>query len=111
LQAVVTTFKSVFEAIVKPVPATLPKTVQESWENFKAGAHKDAKSENAGKWFKDLSIEVLGEEASKVALARNYAFISRDAVNKPVDDPKKLQLGSRPMRADHFDAEDTERES
>jgi hypothetical protein len=47
---------------------------------------KNSEQTTRGKWFKDVSKKFLdGEEASKVALARNYAFRCREKSQMPVD--------------------------
>jgi energy-coupling factor transporter ATP-binding protein EcfA2 len=115
LQAVEETIKSSFEAMSKPVPPDLKDQVGKSWEVYQttrvrpsaakspkgaspkvpavksaidgpAEGEKERAFVNAGKWFKVLSKEVLGDSsggASKVALARNYVFLCRD---NPVED-------------------------
>jgi energy-coupling factor transporter ATP-binding protein EcfA2 len=53
---------------------------------------EDKTERNAGSWFKQLSAELLdGSGASKVALARNYAFFSRERDVKEGLDAKRFQ--------------------
>ena len=51
---------------------------------------EDKAEQNAGYWFKKISKELVGG-SSKVALARNYAFLSRDNEIKNALDDKKVQ--------------------
>ncbi len=122
LSAVEETLKSSYEAVSKSVPPDLSEQIAKSWESFssqrtgpgqlrqkKAESTAETKTEasgpaqiatgkaeqNAGSWFKTLSKELIGEPSggsSKVALARNYAFLSRE--NEDIKnglDLKKLQ--------------------
>jgi predicted ATPase len=51
----------------------------------------DRHEKNAGSWFKELSTDLIGPEgSSKVALARNYAFLSRENPIKDGLDVKKI---------------------
>jgi predicted ATPase len=53
---------------------------------------EDKTEENAGSWFKQFSTELVGSGgSSKVALARNYAFLSRESGVKDGLDPDKEQ--------------------
>lgn len=62
----------------KPTPATQANS-------------DDMHEKNAGSWFKELSTELIGPEgSSKVALARNYAFLSRENAIKDGLDVKKI---------------------
>jgi hypothetical protein len=92
LQAVILTLENAFESEGKKVPGDLSERVQKSWETRKSiperpekrpKSEKDEKDERktAGKWFKDLAKEVLGDEASKVVLARTYAEQCRQLKN------------------------------
>jgi hypothetical protein len=47
-------------------------------------------TKSTGKWFKDLAKQHVGDEASKVALARLYAFDCREQENLALD-PDCLQ--------------------
>ena len=74
-----------------PLPENLQTQILERWE-----AAKNVETTTRGKWFKDISKEFLGgQEASKVALARNYAFRCRDqniAVPEGADRENALAL-------------------
>jgi predicted ATP-dependent endonuclease of OLD family len=86
------TIRTAMEAIPKAVPVDLGKTVRDDWQKFQ-NAPKDPKQQpNAGKWFKEMCIEVMEEEASKVALARNYAFLCRERSKDTTPEPKRLAL-------------------
>jgi len=62
--------------------------LQEKWSQHVAGAQ----SQTRGKWFKDTSKEFLnGKEASKVALARAYAFRCRETREAPPEGAKRDQ--------------------
>lgn len=122
LSAVEETLKCSYEAISKSAPSDLSEQIAKSWESFSnqrtnSGQLRQKKAEsiaetktdaagtaqltvgkteqNAGSWFKNLSKELIGEPSggsSKVALARNYAFLSRE--NEDVKnglDSKKVQ--------------------
>lgn len=114
LRAVEETLKYSYEAISKAVPADLSAQIAKSWESFsnqKVNSSQPRQKraeepaaipsaavnpeENAGSWFKHLSRDLTGEPSggsSKVALARNYAFLSRENENiKDGLDPKKVQ--------------------
>jgi hypothetical protein len=104
-----------YEAISKAVPADLTVQVKKAWEEFarqraqpqqsKAkkpsevstenkgeGQPEERIEQNAGAWFKRFSAELVGPGgSSKVALARNYAFLSRDNDVKNGLDNKKVQ--------------------
>lgn len=73
VDAVVQTLVDAHKAESKSVPGDLENLVQASWD----GHLKDQKI-TTGRWFKSLSRQFLGDEASKVALSRNYALLSRD---------------------------------
>lgn len=95
IDAVEATLKDAFEAINKTVPQDLKEQVRSSWSAFSPTNSKPAKdmskeTSNAGRWFKELSKQLLEDEASKVALARNYAFLCRDKDPLPAADPKRL---------------------
>jgi predicted ATP-dependent endonuclease of OLD family len=114
LRAVEDTLISSFEAMEKKVPTDLRTAIHESWTAFTQNRSKPTKekrqtegavakesneemvktenAENAGGWFKMLSKQLLDNGSSKVALARNYAFLSRDAEVAVGDDIKKLAM-------------------
>jgi predicted ATP-dependent endonuclease of OLD family len=75
LAATVDTLKLAAEAEQQPIPMDLNKQVQQS-----LAKHKKEGAGNTGRWFKELSKQILGKqgEASKVALARNYVFHCRE---------------------------------
>ena len=74
LAAVEDTLRMACEAEQQPIPEDLKDRIQKAWT-----VHEASTTQNAGKWFKDFSKELLLKkgEASKVALARNYAFRCR----------------------------------
>jgi hypothetical protein len=123
LKATVQTLESSFEAMDEGVPADLETTVRASWEAFsqnrsgsasKKKPAKDKKAEesgtqeitdapaealaeqasNAGAWFKALSKKLLNNGSSKVALARNYVFLSRERTDGEKPDPKRQELAN-----------------
>jgi predicted ATP-dependent endonuclease of OLD family len=90
LDAVQATLENACEAEEKDVPENLHESIRKSWADHKATMEKpekrvraekvdkdekDDKSEKktGGKWFKELSEELIKDEASKVVLARTYA--------------------------------------
>jgi hypothetical protein len=80
VQAVRQTLKNACEFEGKTVPKDLDAKVQKSWDDYKAAAEKSEKKDRktTGRWFKDVSMEVIAEEASKVVLARSYCQLCRD---------------------------------
>lgn len=116
LQAVQDTLISSYEAIDKKVPTDLRATISSSWEDFQKNRSKattkekkptealmekgssvplpvnaEVSSDNAGVWFKTLSIRLIDNGSSKVALARNYAFLSREHGTLQGVDAKRIQ--------------------
>lgn len=91
LMAVRKTLENACEAEGKTVPKDLEERIRKSWDEHRVGREKpekkektetpDAKKERitTGRWFKNVTKEILDDEASKVVLARNYAEICRDA--------------------------------
>jgi len=69
----VKTLRGAFENDNKPIPETLDERIKSSWEEQKKTTDK-----TTGRWFKEISIEIFGDEVSKVWLARNYVFLCRD---------------------------------
>lgn len=119
--AVLQTLEGSFEATDEKIPENLEKTVNTSWEEFtrirgESGQKKKSQRErktgepsdrdatdntsepspeqasNAGAWFNALSKGILNSGSSKVALARNYAFLSREKAEELEPDPKRLRL-------------------
>jgi predicted ATP-dependent endonuclease of OLD family len=92
LQAIERTLRAACEAEGKPVPENLKDMVNKSWEEHKAQpekterrvkmekGEKDEKEDRktAGRWFKDVSEEIIKDEASKVFLARTYIELCRE---------------------------------
>jgi hypothetical protein len=78
------------EAEGKTVPKDLDERVRKSWDDHKSAAEKAekrAKTEKAdkedprktaGRWFKDCANEIVGDDVSKVVLARIYAESCRE---------------------------------
>jgi predicted ATP-dependent endonuclease of OLD family len=95
LTAVEMTIRNACEAEAKVVPAGLGELVKKSWEIHRQGKGKAEKREKtekgeeakeqrkervtAGRWFKDVTQELIEDEASKVVLARTYVELCRDA--------------------------------
>ncbi len=92
--AVEQTIKAAMEAIPKSVPADLAKLVQEGWKKFQSTTKDPKQPTNAGKWFKEFCIEIMEEEASKVALARNYAFLCREKFKGAEIEPKRVSTAT-----------------
>jgi predicted ATP-dependent endonuclease of OLD family len=86
ISSVTETLSKACEAELQPVPPDIDKQVQQSWKE-----HKKQNERNTGRWFKDFSREVLGgqNDASKVALARNYVFRCRSGYKI---DPKEKRV-------------------
>jgi hypothetical protein len=90
--------------VFEELPKDLDERVQQSWADFKAlsekpekkprseKAEKEEKDERrtAGRWFKDCSQEILGDEASKVVLARIYSELCREMKN-PIISREKVK--------------------
>jgi hypothetical protein len=77
LKAVVEALRVALVAEGKPVPEELDQQVQDKWSK------RDDKL-TAGAWFKAIGTELIGDEASKVGLARTYATLCREsALTKP----------------------------
>jgi hypothetical protein len=51
----------------------LTADIEKSWKE-----QLGLKNRTTGRWFKEFSKKLLGDEASKIALARNYAFACRE---------------------------------
>jgi hypothetical protein len=121
LEAVFQTMEASFGAMDKKVPDDLVTVIKTSWDKFrhnraefaqKKKTSKERKGEesatqetndttpeilpeqqsNAGAWFKALSKKQLNNGSSKVALARNYAFLSREKSEGGVPDAERLRL-------------------
>jgi predicted ATP-dependent endonuclease of OLD family len=93
VQAVVETLKNACEFEGKQVPQDLSDKVKKSWDERNAGHEKIASKVNPGKderkerkttgrWFKETSKELIGDEASKVVLARTYCRLCRETPSK-----------------------------
>jgi hypothetical protein len=77
LAAVEETIRMAAEFEKLPLPPDVKAIVEERWKV------RDA-AQTVGRWFVDTAKVLLsGQEASKVALARNYAFRCRDSGNAP----------------------------
>lgn len=74
LEAVVSTMQVALKAEGITIPATLQSDLTDSW-NANINAQQ---KESAGRWFKRFSKSLLGDEASKVGLARNYVLLARE---------------------------------
>ena len=74
LKAVEDSVRGACEAEALPIPVDLKDQLSKKWDE-----HQGRKRDTTGKWFKDASKAFLNkEDASKVALARNYAFRCRE---------------------------------
>jgi|HubBroStandDraft_6_1064221.scaffolds.fasta_scaffold27018_4 predicted ATP-dependent endonuclease of OLD family len=103
--AVAMTIRNACEVEEKPIPAGLDDLVKKSWETHKAGKGKPEKREKGekgdegkepkrekvttGRWFKDITRELMDDEASKVVLARNYVELCRQIIDIQ---PKKERI-------------------
>jgi hypothetical protein len=92
IAAVRQTLRKACEFEGKTVPKDLDTKVQKSWEEHKANiAGLDKKErKTTGRWFKDVSVEVIAEEASKVVLARTYCQLCRE-IPSPAPNRDKLK--------------------
>jgi hypothetical protein len=103
LQAVTQTLKAAADFEGKAAPKDLAKRVQELWEDHKSSGEKMEKKAKAadeneekkqkrttGRWFKDASAKLIGDEASKVVLARTYCQLSRE-IPAPAPNREKLK--------------------
>jgi predicted ATP-dependent endonuclease of OLD family len=91
VQAVTKTLENACEAEEKAGPKDLGERVRQLWEEHKSSrekperrtkADKDDKEEKkekktAGRWFKEVSAQLIEDEASKVVLARTYSELCR----------------------------------
>ncbi len=117
LDAAEKTLRDSYEAMDRKIPTDLSEIIRSSWNEFntrkvgrvaatnrkqaEATVEKDTRENdgsnpevlmtNAGAWFKGLSIRLIDNGSSKVALARNYAFLSREQGTLKGIDPKRLQ--------------------
>jgi predicted ATP-dependent endonuclease of OLD family len=81
IEAAEETIRAAAEAENIDLPGDFKEQLLADWT-----AAKDSKETTRGKWFKDTSRKFLNnEEASKVALARNYAFRCREVSQKVGD--------------------------
>jgi predicted ATP-dependent endonuclease of OLD family len=90
LQAVRQTLRSAAEFEGKPISKDFDKRVQEAWDEQKSSIEileKRSKAEDkeerkvkrtTGRWFKEASVRIIADEASKVVLARTYCQLCRD---------------------------------
>jgi hypothetical protein len=88
--AVRQTLRSATEFEGKTVPRDFENRVQESWDEQKSMIEKIEKKPKAddkeerkerrttGRWFKEASAKIIGDEASKVVLARTYCQLCRE---------------------------------
>lgn len=74
LQSAIDTIRAAAEAEGTSLPDDWSDAVQRSWNQHLASPQK-----SSGKWFKDCSKQLIGDEASKVAWARNYVFACRES--------------------------------
>ena len=116
LEAVELTLRGSYEAMDKKVPPDINASIKSSWDEFNqnrvrlqtkekkqpevptlktdgdpAEPNQEVTVGNAGAWFKLLSTRLIDNGSSKAALARNYAFISRERGVSGAIDPKRLQ--------------------
>jgi energy-coupling factor transporter ATP-binding protein EcfA2 len=92
VEAVRQTLRKACEFEGKTVPKDLDAKVQKSWEEHKANIARLDKKERktTGRWFKDVSAEVISEEASKVVLARTYCQLCRE-ISSPSPNRDRLK--------------------
>jgi predicted ATP-dependent endonuclease of OLD family len=83
LQAAIDAIRSAAESESKPFTVEFEQDITASWRE-----HLKNNGKNCGEWFKKISIKVLDNKnkdgASKVALARNYAFLCREKLDAPL---------------------------
>jgi len=98
LAAVGTTIRNACEVEEKAIPDGLDDLVRKSWDSHKTGKPRPEKKDKSeknddaketketkkeklttGKWFKEVTRELIADEASKVVLARTYVELCRDA--------------------------------
>lgn len=72
-----------YSAENKPAPKDLQEQIDKSWREYT----RDAKV-TAGRWFKELAKELLGDEVSKVVLARHYVAECRELAEYSVEEKK-----------------------
>lgn len=108
LQAAVKAIEIGCESEGKTLPKDTEERVRNSWEEFKSAsekaerksrpekAEKDERDvkKTAGRWFKDLAKEIVGDEVSKVVLARSYAEICREIADATPDRDKVKEAKS-----------------
>ena len=91
LAAAVLSIKTALESVQKNISEAWLSEIKPSFEAARQAQEKNQKdTPNIGRWFKDFSFGVVGEEVSKVSLARNYASICRETPSLPRPDAKRL---------------------
>ncbi len=123
LEAVEETVRGSFAAMQKEAPKELKSEIAASWKSFiasraqktsskskkladslredaeihskSAAENVDEAPDNAGGWFKQFSNQLSINGSSKIALARNYVFLSREADNDHSYDQKRLTASKR----------------
>jgi predicted ATP-dependent endonuclease of OLD family len=94
LAAVALTIRNAGEVEGTAIPAGLDDLIRKSWDLHRAGKGKSEKKDKpekgeepkevrrekvtTGKWFKEVTKELINDEASKVVLARNYVQLCRE---------------------------------
>ena len=68
-----------------PVPVDLMERIRSAWSAY------DSSKKHTADWFKQISREFLNVEPSKVALARNYAFLCREQSERASTDAPRLK--------------------
>ncbi len=88
--AVRQTLRNAADVEGKSIPRDFENRVEELWDEQKAGIEKIEKKAKAedkeekrerrttGRWFKEASAKIIGDEASKVVLARTYCQLCRE---------------------------------
>jgi hypothetical protein len=77
LAAVEKALQTALESEGGQIPPDLTEKIRTSWQDHRARPEKGGKK-TAGRWFKDVSNQIVNDEASKVGLARYYTESCRD---------------------------------
>ena len=86
VESVLKTIEQAMDAEKRTMSPDVEKDIRDSWRD-----HIETPTANTGKWFKEISKKHVGGEASKVALARSYAFACRDKLDIKPDDERRLK--------------------
>lgn len=86
VKAAVDAIRTAAEAESIVLPHDFEKVIDDGWKARDRNAKK-----NAADWFKEVSTKLVKSEASKVALARNYAFHCREKLDFTPDESRKAK--------------------